>query len=195
MKDFVGSSITPSQFQSFLQEVALLHYLNTQHDGFAQLYGFTEEHPTMILKYYKLGSLKSFIEGPVIWSKKLVYEFAMDISQALSVMHRLGFVHCDIKADNILIDKNELKKRYFCVLTDLGISRVVTDLTMGVNQFRPKKIFGLSIHYAAPELFCIYRDKKKDERTPDVIMSGDIYALAIVLHLLITHSIDSWRAL
>ena len=145
----------------------------------------------MILKFYSFGSLRSFLGSSVPWSKQHLLALALDMTRALGTMHRLGFVHCDIKADNILIDEraeNDAKKRYCCVLTDLGIARVVTDTTLGVNEFRPKNVLGLSVYYAAPELIDVYRNKKKDWRTPDVLMSGDIYALAVVFYQLITRS-------
>lgn len=87
--------------QLHLQEVAFLHYLNTQSNRFTKLYGFTLDRPAMILKHYALGSLKHFMENTSFWSKKIVLSFALDIGRALAVMHGLGFAHCDIKADNI----------------------------------------------------------------------------------------------
>lgn len=176
-----------------------MHYLNGQSENFAKLYGFSAAESFKIyMKYYKLGSLANFLGNHRNPSRQLIVDFASDISRALEVMHRLGFAHCDIKADNILLDKND--QRFFCVLTDLGISRVVSNETLGVNHFKPKQIIGMSIQYAAPELIELFFqktdkiEKKADSRIASTVLSADVYAFSIVLYQSLNCKLNPWAS-
>ena len=84
------------------------------------------------------------------------------LADALHVIHEAGFVHRDVKPENIFItDDNRLK------LLDFDVSRVVlpTDDTIRLG----------TVGYAAPEQFI----GASDART-------DIYALGVLLNIMVT---------
>ena len=92
---------------------------------------------------------------------------------------RTGVAHA---CDDALYDTN---RRFWFFFTVLGISCIVSDRTLGVHRFKPKAVFGMSLQYAAPEILDVHILSKKDERTSEEVMSGDVYAFAVVLYQLV----------
>ena len=83
----------------------------------AEIYGI-EEH-AIYMKYYKDGSLRSQID--VGGADKRRFEYALDIIRGVKEIHRLDFVHSDIKASNVLVIKNN--DLLWCYISDFGVSR------------------------------------------------------------------------
>ncbi len=86
------------------------------------------------------------------------------ICEALQYAHDHGIVHCDIKPENLLLDKNGRAK-----IADFGIARM-----MGAAPSQTTEIAGTP-QYMAPE----QRGEKADHRS-------DIYSLGVVLYELLT---------
>lgn len=99
------------------------------------------------MKFYSYGSLQDLIHEPkkndltrgCKWTSILVKNLALDLVVGLKFMHENGFAHCDFKSANVLIDYDAKDKRMFCVLTDFGIARVVTNDHLLVHHFRVNK--------------------------------------------------------
>lgn len=116
--------------------------------------------------------LEEFIDGinlaETMECKKFTYKTAKPIiysvCNALSVLHKMGFVHRDVKPENIMIDKNGR-----VVLIDFNASRKIS------NASKDTVIIG-TVGYASPEQLGI---RESDSRT-------DIYALSIMLNVMIT---------
>jgi serine/threonine protein kinase len=95
-------------------------------------------------------------------------------------MHDAGFVHCDLKPQNVLIDIDQYGM-IFCCLTDFGITQIVDDSSLLVKDFQVMNIRGLSTHYAAPEALQRYRARVAPETVPgDIVMKTDLYSLGII---------------
>ena len=79
----------------FIQEVAMIHYLNGKYPHhFSQLYGFELESETMLLKFYAAGSLKDFCKSPnKRWCKSFIVFVLEDIAASLKAMHSEGLAH------------------------------------------------------------------------------------------------------
>jgi serine/threonine protein kinase len=83
--------------------------------------------------------------------------------EALTYLHNMGYCHCDLKPDNILVDSNG---HYF--LTDFGITHRIGD--------RPDTKLGTP-KYMSPEQ---HQQQQLDIRT-------DVYAFAIIVYELLTN--------
>ena len=80
---------------------------------------------------------------------KLRVDWMKGISEGLCYLHSKGIVHCDIKPENILIDRS-------ATLQDASTGAVLTDFGYATSYTLPNKtISGMmgSLQYAAPELF------------------------------------------
>ena len=86
------------------------------------------------------------------------------VCSALTVLHRLGLVHRDVKPENVMIDENGT-----VVLIDFNASRKVSDAS------RDTVIMG-TVGYASPEQLGI---SQSDART-------DIYAAGVLLNVMLT---------
>lgn len=93
-------------------------------------------------------------------AKKILSE----VCNALSVIHSQGFVHRDVKPENILVNKTGR-----VVLIDFNASRKIT------NARQDTEILG-TVGYASPEQLGV---SHTDERT-------DIYAAGVLLNVMVT---------
>src|SRR6266498_4489173 len=114
-----------------------LKYLN-------KYYGITQNSITkdfiIIMKYYKLGSLKDYITNNfynIKWNEKL--NILKNIVYGLNHLHNQKIIHRDFHSGNILYE-NEID----IVISDLGISKSSID-----ND--DNEIYGV-ISYVAPEI-------------------------------------------
>lgn len=158
-------------------------------ENFAKLIGFTNNPPTIAMKYYTLGSLHDFIADKLdlaSFHNSISNCFLLrDVAVALREMHESGFVHCDIKPANILIDQTP-ERGVFAVLSDFGISRVLVTTVLLVQAFQVANNDGASVAYAAPE---VLRRANKDESetiNEDELKASDVYSYSMVAFELVT---------
>jgi len=85
----------------------------------------------------------------------------LDVTKALSAVHRAGLVHRDIKAENVMREEGGR-----ILLMDFGLSALAT---------RQQELAG-SPRYMAPELF----------RGAEASVASDIYAVGVLLFFLVT---------
>ncbi len=144
-----------------------LHYLN-------KYYGITQNPITgdfiIIMKYYKLGSLKDYITRNfynIKWNEKL--NILIHIVQGLNHLHNQNIIHRDFHSGNILYE-NEID----IVISDLGISKSSID-----NE--DDEIYGV-ISYVAPEIL-----QGKEYTT-----ASDIYSFGMIMWELITGRLPFW---
>ena len=60
----------------------------------------------IVMEFVDGGSLKQVIESVGIISGKMAIKVAIDIATGLAHAHARGLVHCDVKSQNILVDKD-----------------------------------------------------------------------------------------
>ena len=85
----------------------------------AEIYGI--EGHAIYMKYYDQGSLRSQIDKG--GADKERYRIAHQICRGLKVIHEINYVHSDIKASNILVEKFD-DGGLSCFISDFGGARL-----------------------------------------------------------------------
>lgn len=132
--------------------------LLAQTDYVAKLYGILEEpngRTSMVFEYANGGSLKSYISRKAkgeLLSVPETLDMFLQVARGVEEVHRIGFVHLDIGAKNILVFRCDLFNAIRTKIADFGISKRAGQL---VNV--------LPINTAAPEVKnCRVADYKND---------------------------------
>jgi serine/threonine protein kinase len=137
------------------------------------------------MKYYPLGSLENWTENNISYvkeSRKAKLAICGDIARGIFVLHSRQVAHCDLKPQNVLVE--QVKKRPRFLLTDFGISKILTEEYLASEAFEIRNIRGLTISYAAPDIMKRFRQKlpgsSKEEK------AGDIFSFGVILFFLLT---------
>jgi serine/threonine protein kinase len=158
-----GSLSRDVQFSRFIEEYKVLHDIDDP--AVAEIYDFrvTEQHCYMAMEYFECGHLGTLLRDHLPLDESL--RIAMEIAQALSIIHMAGVVHRDLKPGNIM-----LRKDGTVALIDFGISRSSTS-----SEDEDRFISGTP-YYMSPEQA---NGEPTDERT-------DLYALGVIIYQMLT---------
>jgi eukaryotic-like serine/threonine-protein kinase len=149
--------------------------------------GYAIDPLCLVMKYYPLGGLSRVIKVTRNRCKIHVIAFTLNIAYGLSAMHSKGVVHNDLKSDNVLIDSSTETGQPLCVMSDLGISQIVTQQILKIGEFKVTEIRALSMAYAAPERIELFRKKLLvGTNYQSIVFSWDVYALGIVMFEILT---------
>lgn len=159
----VAIKFSTAQFSGrFEREARAIAALN--HPNIAQLYDVGENYIVM-----------EFVDGeplrPTDSIRKLI-DIAIQVASGLAAAHAAGFVHRDLKPDNILLSKDGRAK-----ILDFGLARETTrpsspgDATQTAAQTNPGTILG-TVGYMSPEQV---RGDTADHRS-------DIFSFGVVLY-------------
>eukprot|EP00158_Paraphelidium_tribonemae_P006414 Partr_v1_DN27810_c0_g1_i3_m23294 putative receptor-interacting serine-threonine kinase 2 len=179
------NSVSSSRFEieSFYQEVTIMNDLRSS-TFIATILGYSDDPFSIIMKYYEMGSLRSFLKRPPFPITKLVVSiFSSNVASGLLMMHFRGIAHCDIKLDNILLERDQ-NGNLKCVITDFGVSCVVDNRRLLVKEFKVRNLNAASISYASPEILQRLRNPTIVEISTDRYF-GDIYAWSMVLYAIL----------
>ena len=129
--------------------------------------GITGEMDFAILKFYENGNLEQFLKKHDLSSedKRLIIA---GVLHGLSFLHQNNVIHRDLKAENILMTRED--GVWTPKITDFGLSREVEDAANITNS-----AVGISYAYAAPEQILnqkIYRNV-------------DIWAVGVIIYRII----------
>jgi len=72
--------------------------------------------PFLAMELVPGGTLREQMQQPMSWSRR--YRLALDLARGVAAVHDAGFVHRDIKPDNVLLDRS-----HNAVLGDFGLAR------------------------------------------------------------------------
>ncbi len=144
-----------------------------RHPNLVRLFdaGVTEARCYLILEALDPEPWSSRIQRSPLAPAQVV-EVVSEVAEALEALHRAGWVHGDVKAENVLFGADDR-----AVLTDLGLAQRATG-TRGVCCGTPA--------YMAPEL--ILGAEGPDGRAVDQ------YALAVTAHLALTGELPFARS-
>lgn len=116
----------------------------------------------IVMEYVPGRTLKQYIrdnQGPLLID--IALELGIQVASGLGYAHRAGFVHCDVKPQNVLVTPDKQIK-----ITDFGIARAMSH----ASQHNPNIVWGTP-HYAAPE------QAGGEPATP----ASDVYAIGVIL--------------
>ncbi|VDM64138.1 unnamed protein product [Angiostrongylus costaricensis] len=147
------------------REVQILTRVN--HPHIVKLYEIirTESSVYIVTQYYSGGELFEVLIGRGRTAEDEARRWFGQISSAVAYLHHKGIVHRDLKAENILLDKNNNVK-----IIDFGFS----------NMQAPSQLLRTwcgSPPYAAPELLL---GKEYDG------LKADMWSLGVILYILVT---------
>ena len=119
----------------------------------------------IVMEYVDGVTLKEYMKEHRL-SLSFVLEIAVRLADALQHAHRHNIIHCDIKPQNILLDKNLNPK-----IADFGIAKMVSNQTMVYT----KEVMG-SVHYISPE----------QASGGKITACSDVYSLGVVIFEMLT---------
>jgi serine/threonine-protein kinase PpkA len=158
-------SADPQFSERFIREGRTVAQLRHSHIVSVYDIGVAGDYHYIAMEYVDADNLKSRIQRGL--SPKEALDITRKIALALGYAHAKGFVHRDVKPENILFREDGNP-----VLTDFGIAKTVGSTTRLTTT-------GISIgtpHYMSPEQV---RGQPTDGRS-------DLYALGIVLYEMLT---------
>lgn len=151
--------------------------LGWPHPNLVTLYGWclNGSEKLLVYEYMEGGSLEDLISDRMrlTWRRRL--DVAIDVARALVFLHHECFtaiVHRDVKASNVLLDRNGKAR-----VTDFGLARVVDDGNSHVSTM----VAG-TVGYVAPEY----------GQTGQATTKGDVYSFGVLSMELATgrHALD-----
>ncbi|XP_033126651.1 MAP/microtubule affinity-regulating kinase 3-like isoform X3 [Anneissia japonica] len=162
------SQLNPSSLQKVYREVRIMKLLD--HPNIVKIFEVieTEEKLYLIIEYASGGEVFDYLVAHGRMKEKEARAKFRQIVSAVQYCHQKHVVHRDLKAENLLLDKDLNIK-----IADFGFS----------NEFTPGMkldTFCGSPPYAAPELF---QGKKYDG--PEV----DVWSLGVILYTLVSGSL------
>jgi serine/threonine-protein kinase PpkA len=155
----------PRFAERFLREARIAAKLQHRHIVSIFDVGLADEQPFIAMEYLSGGQVMPREGEPL--SEDAALRCISEIALALDYAHGKGFIHRDVKPDNIL-----LREDGSSVLSDFGIARTVDSATM---MTKTGSIVGTPF-YMSPEQL---RGKEVDGR-------ADLYSLGVVFFQLLT---------
>ena len=154
-----------SEIADLKHEVAVGATLD--HKNVIQIYGFHDEHglPLLAMQLYNARNLKIEMRENPEFIGANAKEIIMQCCDGLHYLHQQGWIHCDVKPDNFLLDENANVK-----LIDFSIAEKIKKGLGGMFAGKSKSIRGTR-SYMSPEQI---RRQKLDVR-------ADIYGFGCVL--------------
>ena len=165
VKVIFDPKITEALLEEFNNEIEKLFIL--RHPYIIQLYGITDKEKSqklaVITELAPKGSLFDYLHKNPKTKNNLSLDFKNRITKQLictmAYIHSRGYVHRDLKTQNILLDKNLDMK-----MCDFGLTKLKSELNSGSGQFAGTPC------YMAPELF----DRKYYDDKVDVFAFGTV---------------------
>ena len=96
-------------------------------ENIAEIYDI-EDH-TLYMKLYNLNSLRDLIDNDEVYVQLDKYDIAYQIQNGLKQIHKLGYVHSDLKSSNILC---EIRRNKILLVLD-EINSLMSDALLSIE--------------------------------------------------------------
>jgi serine/threonine protein kinase len=113
-----------------------------------------EKAPFAVLEYCQQGSIGKILrKNKEPFSQRQARDLYKQLLEALKFMHERGFVHRDVKTDNLLLDMNfQLKLADFGSAKKIETNALPRFEPFGTKQFWPPEIHNRSFHIAEEKI-------------------------------------------
>ncbi len=175
----------------FRQEVSIMWSLNF-HDHVIRLIGYSEEPMAIVTRLYAFSLMDLINDGDrarQILTAQNVLRFSFQVVAAMKEMHEMDIVHRDLKTANLLIEVPIPSPNYVppnpsapslqddptfwkVVLCDFGLAKIIGDT--GVKASKVFDVQGISVRYAAPEVFKKMHVHMMKSKKAQTISSGNV---------------------
>ncbi|RUM94922.1 MAG: hypothetical protein DSZ28_00715 [Thiothrix sp.] len=155
--------------ERFIKEGKIIAQLSHPHIISIIDIGHHKQTYYMSMEYIEGGDLKKQIRKGI--EEKRSIHIILQVARALGYAHDRGFVHRDVKPQNILFRDQDT-----AILTDFGIAKSISDSDAG-DLTRVGQAFG-SPRYMSPE----------QVRGKDLNFRSDLYSLGIVMYEMLSGS-------
>jgi formylglycine-generating enzyme required for sulfatase activity len=154
--------------QEAMKAVRHRYVANLMRSGKSTTAGGVKFH-YLAVEYLAGGTLREYMRRRTLTLQQLV-QFFGPVCEALTVIHRIGIIHCDIKPSNLLLD--HAWNPTLIKLSDFSVSKLVTEGT-AVDRTRVGTSF-----YAAPEH---HPEADELDLQQPLDARADVYALAMTI--------------
>ncbi len=130
-------------------------------------FGFDGDRLYIVMEYIDGSDLKAIIDQDTILPLRQKLDYLLQASSGLGFAHQSGFVHCDVKPQNMLVSKSGTLK-----ITDFGIARAMATIS---GEEKYDVVWG-SPYYFSPE--------QASGKPPSP--ATDVYSLGVIAYELMT---------